>query len=131
MGGIAMGGISLGVLSLGGLAVGVFALGGAAIGGWAVGGFALGVFAFGGAAIAWKAAAGGLAIAKEFAVGGGAFAAHANDDVAKQFVENNAFFRIAGASAKIAPYLSWLWLLALIPLWMNWHAQRGKENRQD
>jgi len=125
VGGIAMGGISLGVISLAGVALGVFALGGLAGGGWAVGGLALGVFAVGGGAIAWKAALGGLAIAQEFAVGGGAFGTHANDAVARAYMENSTFFSAAQASLKSAKYWQWLWLLGLLPLWMQWRARRS------
>ncbi len=132
VGGIAVGGLSLGVVSLAGMALGVFAFGGGAVGVWAIGGLAVGVFAMGGVAIAWKAAAGGLAVAYEFAQGGGAFASHANDAVARHYMECSPFF---GTFDAAMPYFRWLdrwhWALALLPLpwmfWMTWRARRSAE----
>jgi RNA polymerase sigma factor (sigma-70 family) len=135
VGGIAVGGLAVGVISLsgvaagvfafGGLAAGMFAAGGLAIGIWAVGGLAVGVYAVGGGAIAWKAAVGGGALAHEIAVGGGAYAAHANDAVARNYVENSAFFSGAHTfMTHYAKHLQWLWVLALVPLafaWRNRH----------
>lgn len=86
-GGIAFGGATLAVLSLGGLALGFAALGGASFGWWA----------FGGSAIGYEAASGGFAAAREYAVGGVAYAAHANDSVANRFVEDHAFFHLGNA----------------------------------
>jgi RNA polymerase sigma factor (sigma-70 family) len=120
-GGIAMGGLSLGVISLGGAALGGLAFGGLGIGIWAAGGAALGVFAFGGVAVAWHAALGGLAVAREIAMGGAAVGAHANDALARNYVQNNVFFSAAQASMT---YLQWLWLLAFLPLGAMWRARR-------
>ena len=102
MGGVAIGGISLGVISFGGLALGGVALGGLsvavlafaglALGVGAIGGLAVGGWSFGGASFGWKAAVGGFAAAKDVAVGGAAYAEHANDEVAKAYVESTGFF---------------------------------------
>jgi hypothetical protein len=116
-----MGGLSLGVISLGGAALGGLAFGGLGIGIWAAGGAALGVFAFGGVAVAWHAALGGLAVAREIAMGGAAVGAHANDALARNYVQNNVFFSAAQASMT---YLQWLWLLAFLPLGAMWRARR-------
>lgn len=86
-GGIALGGVTLAVLSFAGFAFGVGAIGGLAVGGWS----------YGGAAFGWKAASGGFATAQEFAVGGAAYAEHANDAVAKSYIESQFFFEIGQA----------------------------------
>jgi len=88
---VSVGGFSIGVLSIGGLAAGVLSIAGAAVGVWAIGGIAIGYVAIGGCAIAWLAANGGLAVAHEIAVGGAAIAHHANDEVARAFVNENRF----------------------------------------
>ncbi len=92
---ISMGGIAVGVLTLGGAGFGVISFGGLAVGVWALGGGALGDVAMGGAAIGWQAADGGVAMAHQVAVGGMAFAAHANDDTARNFIRDNLFFKYA------------------------------------
>ncbi len=92
---VSVGGVCAGGLALGGLSVGAISFGGLALGGLAFGGLALGWEAFGGGAIAWRAAFGGLAWAHDYAVGGSAFAAHANDAVARTFIGQNWFFQTA------------------------------------
>ncbi len=102
-GGIAFGGVAIGLLSFGGLAAGgiafggltlaLLSLGGLALGFASLGGFAGGWYACGGAGIGYRAALGGFAAANDFAVGSTAYADHANDEVAKQFIEGNSFFR--------------------------------------
>jgi len=111
LGGIAVGGLAVGVIALGGAAIGLaalgggalgfvacgggalgaFALGGGALGLFAAGGLAVGWSAYGGGAIAWRAARGGFACARDFAVGGSAFAAHANDEAARAVVASDAW----------------------------------------
>ena len=104
MGIVSGGGVSLGLISFGGLAVGALAVGGGALGGIALGGMAIGWQAAGGGAIAWDVACGGGAVAyhaafgggamaHDFAVGGGVSALHANDDLAKAFLENHWLVR--------------------------------------
>lgn len=101
-GGIAIGGFSVGLLSFAGLAIGVFAFGGGAIG----------IVACGGGAIAWQAALGGFAMAKEFAMGGVAIANHANDHLAKEFMEQSRFF---SASKLVMEHSRWFILLTFFP----------------
>jgi hypothetical protein len=99
VGGLAIGGCSLGIISIGGCAFGLFSLGGLAvgmlvafgglgIGGLALGGIAIGILAVGGGAIGWYAACGGGATAVKYAVGGLAYAEHANDEAAQEFMES-------------------------------------------
>lgn len=114
---ISMGGLAIGFIAVGGASVGLLALGGFTFGGWALGGFALGWQAFGGCALAWDAAMGGLAIARDFAVGGLAQAAQANNALATQFIQANAFFHCAQA---ITRHIIWANLLWLIPLGHWW-----------
>jgi RNA polymerase sigma factor (sigma-70 family) len=121
VGGIAIGGLAAGVVSVGGLALGLaacggvafggLALGGLAVGGLAVGGGAIGYLALGGGAIGWKAAEGGLAIAREFAQGGMAVAQHADDEAARAYFQNSAFFSRGTALMKS---LSSPWALPVI-----------------
>ena len=90
-GGIAFGGLTLAALSLGGLALGFAALGGFSAGWWSLGGGAFG----------YRAAYGGFAAAKDYAVGGAAHATHANDEIAKEFIQGNAFFRFGETYALV------------------------------
>lgn len=106
VGGIAVGAGAVGLLSLGGFAIGVLSLGGAGVGVWALGGVALGWIAFGGLAIAWKAAVGGIALARQFAVGGPSLAIHANDEIAKAFVEQDRFFQLG--EIVFGPWTPWI-----------------------
>ena len=98
------GGVALGLVSFGGLAIGALAVGGGALGGIALGGMAIGWQAAGGGAIAWDVACGGGAVAyhaaygggamaHDYAVGGGVSALHANDEIAKVFLENHWLVR--------------------------------------
>jgi RNA polymerase sigma factor (sigma-70 family) len=114
---VSMGGLAIGLLPFGGCAIGLLVLGGIAIGGWSYGGLALGWQAFGGCAIAWNAALGGCAIAHEVALGGFAYALQANNEMAKQFMEANQFFRIAES---LAPYVNWLNVIWVVPMLVWW-----------
>ncbi|HVV01706.1 MAG TPA: sigma-70 family RNA polymerase sigma factor [Verrucomicrobiae bacterium] len=105
IGGIAVGGLSAGILAFGGAGIGLCAIGGMAMGGFAIGGGAVGAFAlggmaagglaFGGGAFAVRAAKGGFACARDFAVGGKAFAAHANTSAATQYINSHWLFHFA------------------------------------
>jgi RNA polymerase sigma factor (sigma-70 family) len=98
IGGICFGGMALGVVALGGLSAGVFPLGGLALGFAAAGGLAIGYWALGGGAIAWQAARGGFAAAFHYADAGksvAAYAAHANDAIARAFINDIPFFGLA------------------------------------
>ncbi|MEW6305780.1 MAG: sigma-70 family RNA polymerase sigma factor, partial [Verrucomicrobiota bacterium] len=112
LGGIAIGGVAVGGIAFSGLAVGLLAIGGLSLGAWSIGGCAIGLLAFGGGAFAWQAALGGVAMAHDMAVGGVVMGAHANDALARNFVEQHAFFRLARG---LIPFFQWLWLLGLIP----------------
>lgn len=119
VGGIALGGLGIGIVSLAGLALGVLALGGGAIG------FA----SAGGGAVAWYAAYGGLAVAQEYALGGAAFAAHANDQAAKDFFHSSSLFSTASV---IMDHARWLLLLLLIPVFrglIDWKKRRDSREK--
>lgn len=121
---ISFGGFALGGIVFGGFGVGVLCYAGFAVGAWAIGGFALGLLALGGCAAGWTAAAGGVAISHQFALAGVALAAHANDDAAKAFIGNNAFFQNA-----FPLVTKWLWptlLLSLVPSLLIWRATRKR-----
>ncbi|MDB6056682.1 MAG: polymerase, sigma-24 subunit, subfamily [Verrucomicrobiales bacterium] len=111
---ISWGALAIGVVGLGGFGVGVLAFGGLSIGYAAVGGGAIGYMAFGGFTLAWLAASGGAPIAHHFAMGGGALAAHANDDVAREFFNHSFFFRYAGPFTLVMITVSWLPALATV-----------------
>ncbi|MBS0660707.1 MAG: sigma-70 family RNA polymerase sigma factor [Verrucomicrobia bacterium] len=85
---ISIGAVSVGLVSVGVLGLGAWSLSTLAVGGIAVGAVALGWHAFGSlVAFGWTSAvANGLAAAREYAVGGHAWAAHENDAVARAFI---------------------------------------------
>jgi RNA polymerase sigma factor (sigma-70 family) len=121
---IAFGGFALGGIVFGGFGVGILCYAGFAVGVWALGGFAAGLMALGGCAAGWTAAAGGVAISHQFALGGVAIAAHANNEVAKAFISNHAFFQNA-----FPLITTWLWptlLLSLVPSLLIWRATRKR-----
>lgn len=124
---ISFGGFAVGLLTVGGLAVGVIALGGLSFGPWALGGMAVGWQAFGGCAVGWQAAQGGLAVAHNFAVGMVALAQQANNDAARAFIRNSAFFRRALVATHYANWMNLVWLLLPPALWW-W--QRKKKRQQ-
>ncbi len=107
VGGIAVGGLALGLLSIAGMALGALAFGGVAVGG----------FATGGAAFGWTAAFGGLAAAHRYAVGGQAIAQHANDEIARSFFAQHAFFTISKA---VMDHALWLMLVPFAVLCWGW-----------
>lgn len=96
---VAFGGLAAGGIAFGGLTLAALSLGGLALGFASVGGYGAGWWAFGGSAIGYEAASGGFAAAKDYAVGGTAYANHANDAAAKQFIGEHAFFRFGEAWA--------------------------------
>jgi RNA polymerase sigma factor (sigma-70 family) len=129
VGGIACGAISCGLVSFAGLSVGVLSFGGASMGVFSLGGFSLGFLAFGGFAAAWHSAMGGLAAARKMAIGGVAIAEHANDAVAKQFMENNVFFQVSN----LLSTHGWIWIvivgLTMVPLY--WARMKMKSEAKD
>ena len=127
---LSLGGLSIGVLSVGGLSIGIFALGGIALGIWTFfGGLLVGWQAFGGCiTIAWNAAMGDFALAHDFALGHFACAAQANNDIAKQFIEPNLFFRCAQFINR-----HWLWinLFWIVPFFVQWLVIACKRRSQE
>ncbi|MGP8021991.1 MAG: RNA polymerase sigma factor [Limisphaerales bacterium] len=122
---LSIGGFSFGILSLGGLGVGVFALGGIALGVWPLfGGFSAGWQAFCGClAFGWNAAVGEFALAHDFALGHIAYAAQANNDIARQFIEPNFIFR---CTQFINHHWFWLNLLWMVPFFVMWRMGRRR-----
>jgi len=112
-----IGGLTIGLLPFGGLALGIMPFGGLGLGVLAFGGIVIGWQAIGGCALAWKAAVGGLAIAHDFALGGVAHAAQANNDLAKQFVDANLFFRCVQAVNRHWVWMNFIWIT---PLFIQW-----------
>lgn len=123
---ISFGGLAAGLLTLGGFAVGVVALGGFSFGLWALGGMAVGWQAFGACAAGWQAAQGAVALAHDFAVGPVALAQHANNDTAKAFIQNSAFFQRALAATR---YAYWLNLALLLPPALWWWQRKNKRQQ--
>jgi hypothetical protein len=102
---LSIGGIAAGGIALGGISVGGLAIAGVALGLFSAGGLALGLGALGGAAVAWSAAEGGLAVARDFALGGVAFATHANDPVAREHFTGHPLF---GPASLVLGHSIWL-----------------------
>jgi hypothetical protein len=127
VGTISVGGCSLGLIAIGGGALGLLAFGGVALGLWVAGGGTLGYLAYGGGAMGWRAASGGTAVANDFAVGGVALARHANDEAARSFVQNNAFFTHASMWIERAMWLLWF----LMMLWVAWQIIRMRRAVRD
>jgi RNA polymerase sigma factor (sigma-70 family) len=108
VGTVSIGGAAVGLVAIGGGALGLLSIAGVAVGIWANGGAALGYLASGGGALGWLAADGGAAVAHSFAVGGSAAAEHANDEVARAFIQHSAFFQYSDRFMRHAQLLIWL-----------------------
>ncbi len=117
-GGIAIGGLSAGILSIGGLALGIYAMGGGAAG----------VIACGGAAFGLHAAYGGLAVAETYALGGGAFAEHANDQIAKDYFQSHFFYKNALFLMNHSRWLIVLVFIPIVPWFVRGRKKPGEEN---
>ena len=101
---VCVGGFGAGLAVFGGFGAGALVYAGFGLGVWALGGFVTGWLAAGGCAIAGQAALGGICLAGEHALGGVALAPHANEAVARAYLEGSTFFRFA------YPLLTkWLW----------------------
>jgi hypothetical protein len=111
---VSVGGFAVGLLAIGGFGLGLLSMAGFALGVCALGGGAVGYLASGGFALGWLAAYGGSAVAHDFAVGGTTFARHANDELARAFLQNNAFFIHGSMLMKRAMLLIWLPVVLLI-----------------
>ena len=116
--GLSFGGVGLGLICFSGLSVGLLL---------ALGGLAVGYLAVGGAAIAFRAAVGGLAVARDYAIGGAAFARHANDAAAEQFVTQDI---LLAAGQFVADHSGWLVLLAFIPLFIALRQRKRREEQR-
>ncbi len=123
---VSVGGVAFGLVSIGGVALGLLTFAGLGIGYWAIGGCALGYLAFGGSALGWHAAVGGATVAREFALGGAAFAPHANDAAASAAIHNMPFFQYAKQIMANASLLIWLPMVLLIGqiLWLRQKRQQ-------
>jgi hypothetical protein len=105
---LAVGGVAIGGVGIGGLGIGLVAVAGLALGIAPVGGLAVGMFAFGGVALGLTAAMGGLAVARDLALGGIATAAHANDNVAREYFQTNPYFH------SVELFMTYRWILAVV-----------------
>jgi hypothetical protein len=110
---VSFGGIAIGLLPFGAIGAGLVSLGAMSLGVWAFGGLAAGWQVFCGCGVAWNAAMGGLAFAHDYALGGIAHAAQANTEIARQFIQNNLFFRCAKI---VSDHSFWLILFSMIPV---------------
>ena len=108
---------AVGLLPLGGLTLGVLALGAVALGVWAFGGLAIGWQSFGCFALAWNAASGDLSLARDFALGHIAQATQINNDVAREFIQSNWFFRATHIALRHSIWLNLLWVTPLVVQW--------------
>jgi len=108
VGTVSVGGFAVGLLAIGGVGLGLLSMAGFALGIYAVGGGAVGYLASGGFALGWLAATGGAAVAHDFAIGGAVFARHANDEAARAFLQNSAFFTYGWMLLNRAMWLIWL-----------------------
>lgn len=120
VGTVSIGGIAAGGVAIGGCALGLLTCGGIAFGWFALGGVALGYMVCGGAAIAWHAACGGAVVARNFALGGFPLARHANDEIARAFIRNNAFFSYGYLFSDLSILLI---CLATVPRFLSWRKQ--------
>ena len=110
---ISFGGIAIGVLSFGAIGMGIFSLGAISLGIWAYGGLAVGWQVFCGCGFAWNAAIGGLVVAHYAALGGIAHAAQANTDIARQFFQEQLFFRVSQVISNHGFLMTLLWVIPL------------------
>lgn len=129
VGGVSLGGVSLGLISVGGATVGLLATGGFALGAWAIGGFGIGIEVLGGFTAAWQAAQGGVAIAREFALGGLAFAKHANDQIARDYFATHPWFDIRSRYALSATDL--IFLSVMFFIWQSIRIRRAARHNKE
>jgi RNA polymerase sigma factor (sigma-70 family) len=119
---ISVGAVSIGVFSLGAVSVGLLSLGSIAIGIFALGAMAIGWLALASmSALGWQAAqGGGFSIARQFAEGPVAFAAHANDAVAR------AWFATPHADLYLLAFFGVTTFLTLVPVGLYARAVRNR-----
>jgi RNA polymerase sigma factor (sigma-70 family) len=111
---LAFGGIAIGLLPFGAIAVGIIPFGAIALGAWAYGGLAIGWQIFCGCGAALNAAMGGMVLARDFALGGIAHAAQANTELARQFVQQNFFFRCAQTISNHGLLMMFAWFIPMM-----------------
>jgi RNA polymerase sigma factor (sigma-70 family) len=108
---ISFGGVAIGLLSFGGVSLGFFSIGAISLGLLAYGGLAFGWQAVCGFGAAWNAVRGNLAVAHDFAVGDIVMAMQANTEAAKQFIQQNLFFRVAQMLANHSFLVMLIWII--------------------
>jgi len=128
---ISVGGLSVGLVSLGGVALGGVCLGGIALGIWPVfGALLIGWQAFnGGFAIAWNQAVGMFSLAHDYALGPFAHAAQANNDIAREAIFPNRFFRLAEFTARRWIWLNLFWIVPFSVMWLMARRRRQQPKR--
>jgi RNA polymerase sigma factor (sigma-70 family) len=125
---VSFGGIAVGLLPFGAIGVGLVSLGAISLGVWAFGGLAIGWQVFAGVGIAWNMAMGGIAFAHDFALGGIAHAAQANNEMTRQSLPQNLFFR---CSYWVSNHAVWLIFFSMIPVTLQARiAARARRRRE-
>ncbi|HEX4349266.1 MAG TPA: hypothetical protein VH251_02705, partial [Verrucomicrobiae bacterium] len=125
---ISFGGIAIGLLPFGAIALGLLPYGAFSCGVWAYGGLAVGWQVFCGCGVAWKAATGGIAIAHDFAVGGIARAVQANTEIARQFIQQNLFFRVSQVISSHSLLVMLVWVIPVA--WQSRIVARARRRRE-
>jgi len=125
---ISFGGIAIGLLPFGAIALGLLPYGAFSCGVWASGGLAVGWQVFCGCGVAWNAASGGIAIAHDFALGGIARAVQANTEIARQFIQQNLFFRVSQAISNHGLLLMLVWVIPVA--WQSRVVARARRRRE-
>lgn len=108
---VCFGGVAIGLLPFGAISLGVISIGAIGLGLWSYGALAAGWQVFGGGAFGWNAAMGALACAHDFALGAVAHAAQANNESARQFFQQNLFFRCAQVLSNHGLLLMLAWVI--------------------
>jgi RNA polymerase sigma factor (sigma-70 family) len=108
---LSFGGIAIGLLPFGAIGVGLVSLGAISLGWWSYGGLAFGWQVFCGCGVAWQAAMGGIAFAHDYAIGGIAAAAQANTEIARQFFQQNWFFKCAKTVSEHGLLMMLIWVI--------------------
>ena len=110
---LSFGGIAIGLLPFGAISLGVVSLGAISLGIWTYGALAVGWQAIAGCGLAWNAAIGGVAWAHDYALGGIVHAAQANTDIAKEFFQQNLFFRWGHVLSRHGLWVMLAWIIPL------------------
>jgi hypothetical protein len=125
---ISFGGIAIGLLPFGAIALGAMSIGACSFGIWAYGGLAVGWQVYCGCGAAWNAVMGGIAVAHDMAVGGVVRAAQANTEEARQFIQQNLFFR---AARLLSNHGFWIMAAWVVPLaWQSRIVSRARRRRE-